>query len=317
MYIPYLRGRQFELLALQELLEGERLGANVIPLIEPVKFSTTLANTLDEYKTKSRYISIIRNPEVGSFRNALFAARDSEDMKIKSKYDSFMEKIEGENVLSAYILEETARDKLTQIITEQGSLENTVIIVNKRDAADAFRAMLTKYPGKFNLMPDEREYKRCIPQHKVLLNDWFNKRERNADYKDHDELVSEDYLYYEDEGYIGFSDFSIVGDEFKESGFAPNAIALHITYFEGEKLKMRHFTSNSNDDPRDPAKKYSEALEKLIVWKVDRGNMDTLAMDTFSEHYKSGSYPGLGSIKKLCIMQHLELISRYLDGDIK
>ena len=36
-YYPYLRGRQYELLALRELLAGGLLSAQVIPVIEPVK----------------------------------------------------------------------------------------------------------------------------------------------------------------------------------------------------------------------------------------------------------------------------------------
>lgn len=47
MYFPYLRGRQFELIALRELLEGERIGQEIIPIIEPVKPSATLLKTLE------------------------------------------------------------------------------------------------------------------------------------------------------------------------------------------------------------------------------------------------------------------------------
>ena len=45
MYFPYLRGRQFELIALRELLEGKRISEKVIPIIEPVKPSSTLLKT--------------------------------------------------------------------------------------------------------------------------------------------------------------------------------------------------------------------------------------------------------------------------------
>lgn len=34
MYFPYLRGRQYELIALRELLENNKLSNNVIPIIE-------------------------------------------------------------------------------------------------------------------------------------------------------------------------------------------------------------------------------------------------------------------------------------------
>lgn len=42
MYFPYLRGKQEELLALQELLNNDRLSEKIIPVIEPVKMSSTL-----------------------------------------------------------------------------------------------------------------------------------------------------------------------------------------------------------------------------------------------------------------------------------
>ena len=46
MYFPYLRGRQFELIALRELLENVRISENIIPIIEPINPSSTLMKTL-------------------------------------------------------------------------------------------------------------------------------------------------------------------------------------------------------------------------------------------------------------------------------
>ena len=37
MYFPYLRGRQFELIALRELVEKDVLSGRIMPIIEPVK----------------------------------------------------------------------------------------------------------------------------------------------------------------------------------------------------------------------------------------------------------------------------------------
>ena len=37
MYFPYFRGRQYELLALKELVKYSLLGKSVIPVVEPVK----------------------------------------------------------------------------------------------------------------------------------------------------------------------------------------------------------------------------------------------------------------------------------------
>lgn len=49
MYFPYLRGRQFELIALRELVEKDVLSSKIIPVIEPVKLSSTLLKTIEMY----------------------------------------------------------------------------------------------------------------------------------------------------------------------------------------------------------------------------------------------------------------------------
>lgn len=42
MYFPYLRGRQFELIAIRELIEKSLLSKNAMPVVEPVKLSSAL-----------------------------------------------------------------------------------------------------------------------------------------------------------------------------------------------------------------------------------------------------------------------------------
>ena len=71
MYLPYVRGRQYELLALKELVSGGLLSDKIIPIVEPVKLSPTLINTMDEFIKKNHSIAILRNPEVGSFLSDL------------------------------------------------------------------------------------------------------------------------------------------------------------------------------------------------------------------------------------------------------
>lgn len=49
MYFPYLRGRQFELIALRDLVDKGVLSDKIIPIIEPVKLSSTLIKTIESY----------------------------------------------------------------------------------------------------------------------------------------------------------------------------------------------------------------------------------------------------------------------------
>ena len=65
-YYPYFRGRQFELLALRELLEKDLLSESIIPIVEPVKLSSTLLTTFKAFSEKKRIIGLVRNPEFGS-----------------------------------------------------------------------------------------------------------------------------------------------------------------------------------------------------------------------------------------------------------
>ena len=148
----------------------------------------------------------------------------------------------------------------------------------------------------------------------MLLADKFNKLDRNNDYIDvDDEPFSEDHIFYMEDGYVGFSDYSVVGKDYSETGFAPYAVAIHIVYLDkDDSLRVKHFVSNSNDDISDPAGKFKEALSKLVAWNKTK-RLNTRAIKEFEDLYYREAYPGLGTVKKLSIMHHLELIGKYLD----
>ena len=72
------------------------------------------------------------------------------------------------------------------------------------------------------------------------------------------------------------------------------------------------FTQN-NEIIQNPAKKFYEATRKLNDWVLENGIQHTKGLESFITHYNNESYPGLGSVKKLSLMHHLELIGKYLD----
>lgn len=67
MYFPILRGRQFELLALRECVNNGILSDFLIPIVEPVKVSSTFTKTLDSFVDHKHPIGVIRNPVVGKW----------------------------------------------------------------------------------------------------------------------------------------------------------------------------------------------------------------------------------------------------------
>ena len=121
-------------------------------------------------------------------------------------------------------------------------------------------------------------------------------------------------MIYRKRGYVGFSDYSIVGDIYEESGFAPLAVAIHILYFGSKnELRVHHFVSESNENISDPARKFAEAMNNLLSWEKFDVIPKTYGLQNLVDYYSSGKFPGLGVIKKCSIMHHLELIGKYLE----
>ena len=148
------------------------------------------------------------------------------------------------------------------------------------------------------------------------MEDGYRKAKRNIDYiKNPDELFSRNHIVYKKRGFAGFSDFSMVGNEFEESGFAPLAIAIHVMYFgTKEELRVHDFVSESNESISDPARKFEEAMKNLMSWENFRDIPKTIGLNSLIECYNIGKFPGLGVIKKYSLMHHIEMMGEYLEA---
>lgn len=310
MYFPYLRGRQYELLALRELVSQGFLSKKIIPIVEPVKLSPTLSKTMEEFISKKRELGIICNPAVGSFNN------DMNDGEKDTNKLRFMELLNNEYSIKTHIIEKESQEHLKSWGKKMGiKKEDWIIINNDRDYLLEYSEIFDGIAPKYSFIPDESTFRRKVLKNKVLFADRFNKCERNSDYliKD-DESFSEDHLFYKEEGFSGFADYSVVGKDYFESGFAPYAVAIHIVYFSEDKsLRVHHFVSDSNDDIQNPAKKFYQAVSKLAKWQEENKILLTMGLQGFLDHYNNQTYPGLGTVKKLSLMHHLELVGNYLD----
>lgn len=309
MYYPYLRGKQFELIALREL-EGllEKKRAKVSPVIEPVKDSTTLKNTLKKLREKEINFSVIVNPQVGDL-----TGRISRILKILEEHLNGYENFQPAVILTSKTNIGSIIKTLSQYDLSAGGL--TVVhnceITNIEDLLNKiehdykpvlnniinFQLTSRRYPVKFQ------------EETRVSLDDYFHSKERNKDYlAEDDSSFSEEHLYFEEDGYKGFGDFQTIGDTYSETGALPYAVAIHISYVtDDDKIRVKHFVSDSNDDQSDVAGKFGEALEKLVQW-ADENHIKTQAVDEFRELFLNGHFPGLGSIKKLAIMNHIEVV---------
>lgn len=309
MYFPYLRGRQYELIAIRELIESNCMSTRVIPIIEPVKISSTLIKMIENLKEQDKKIALIMNPQVGNFNKDL---QEEKNIDLKERFYKGIK--ENSNLIFVTILSPDVKSANSFV---EGCPGEMMTICTDRDAISVYEEVFSGLDVKYNVIPDETGFRRKIRKNRVMLDNKFKKLERNTDYADLDEPFSEDHLFYKEDGYLGFADYSIVGDEYSDTGFAPYAVAIHIVYFaEDQSLRIAHFVSDSNDDITDPAGKFKEALDKLIKWNESK-KLETMGIKLFKDLYEREAYPGLGTVKKLSIMHHLELISQFLDrGDI-
>lgn len=307
MYFPYLRGRQFELIAIREMIERNLINDKVIPIIEPVKASSTFLKTIEISKEHDKALAIIANPKVGSFIKDI---SDPKNEKIKEKYYDLLE-ISGK-IIHTRIIDMKFQETMEFITANYNS--KMAICLNNDDIA-IFEKYFKGNDFLYNIIPDKTEFRRRIRENRVMIEDHFIKSERNVDYLDKDDFFSRDHLYYKEDGYVGFSDYSIIGNEYSETGFAPYAVAIHIVYFDEEKsLRVKHFVSDSNDDISDIAGKFKEAMYKLVEWNKTV-KLNTYGIRKLVEFYTLESYPGLGTVKKLSVMHHLELVNSFLNGE--
>lgn len=296
MYFPILRGKQNELLALRELLDQDKLSAKILPVIEPIKRTSTFDSLIKDFEDHEFKLAVIQN-------SSLTASGFFSDLNFG-----------GNN----FIIKAFFPDKKTKLFNNQASIG----ILNEKNAELASDCLKKLKYVIINIQNSGMIYEAKETENlKVIeLNDHFDKKNRNADYlADEDTLFSVDHLHYQSDQFSGFSDYSVIGADYSDKGFAAKTVAIHLVYFDKDyKLRIHHFISDSNDDIFNPAKKFGEALEKLIKWhrssEFNKEKNDSEALHQFEQFYQLGTYPGLGIVKKLSIEHHLEIMGRFLNG---
>jgi hypothetical protein len=144
----------------------------------------------------------------------------------------------------------------------------------------------------------------------IRLDDLFEKQARNSDYLDIEgHRFSEEHLYFRDEGFTGFSDYTVLPSEYIDGGSTPRAVAIHLTYLHSEnQIWIRHFTSETNDSISNVQGKFAEAAEKAVTF-CRENKITNSAITELESYYDNQHYPGLGTVKKISIKNHLLLLS--------
>lgn len=309
MYYPYFRGKQYELITIRENAQLFR-DAGFTPIIEPVKESLGgLTKALSAIVDAGGEAIVIINPYHGDH---------SDNLEVISTFieDSFKDNL---NISNGILLStDISVDDAHELCSKFASRPITLIHAGFKEAkllseklgervSEIRHVFLEDNCGKLY----QKHFKKGT---RILLRDGFEKR-INRKHPDI-EFFSDLHATFEDEGMQGFGDFLMVGDFYAETGGPAYAIAIHLTFIDPNKdneMHIHHFKSIRQDDPKDPAGKFAEALDKMIkeLESSDTNILKTAAVKEFEDLHARGHFPGLGYVKKLSMKHHIEILADY------
>lgn len=311
MYLPFLRGKLYELKAIKEFVDesyGQECGRYVMPIIEPVKKDLKpMFSCVEAMGRVDMPFAVVLNSKMGDYQRALFdvASFVSDDRLQSVRWTPAFEVNGNANVDSIEwaIREYNFRDVMLIFFT--------IVDLDDEKIAGLVENSAVKYIVAMNLTqrPPFIAALKQAGKEIITLEDCFPEKTPNNAYRDNeDEFFSDTFTYYKSLfGMFGFSDFTALARNFREGGVLPQVVAIHMTYRKSAKaINVHHFLSDSRNGANNIREEFREANEKIPQFY--EGKALTLAVRQLVEL----NYPGLGSIKKYSIKNHLELISRIL-----
>lgn len=308
MYYPLLRARQFELISLRELAQEEATQDFIIPILEPVKLAFNNFNLAYKiFEEKNQNIFFILNPSVGELIG------DS------NHFLDFYNELNNGIVFPAFHYRNNSEFIIESINTFR--LNNCMIICKNDISAndEEFKSLAELEQVTVINIEDptrNRELHRFAQRLRktyIRLDDLFEKQNRNSDFLNIEEhRFSEEHIYYTEENFNGFSDYTVLPSEFSDGGSTPRAVVIHLTFLnQDNQIMIRHFTSETNDSIANIQGKFAEAAEKAVNY-CRKNNLSNTAIIELENYFDENHYPGLGTVKKISIKNHLLILSNYL-----
>lgn len=310
MYFPYLRARQFELITLRDLVSERSLQGKIMPVIEPVKKSLSNLNLAHKtFLEKDFCLYLIVNPFVGE------ASGDTD------YFLNYITNIEDSKYFPAFHYSDNQAYIMSKI--EQYELTDCMIIcLDNFSNEDGFRDLCRNPKISHIMLLEPHKYRsldrfiKRLSKFYIRLDDPFEKQQRNADFLNISaHKFTEEHLFYSEDRYNGFADFTVLPREFIDGGSTPRAVVIHLTYLNEvneRQIWIRHFTSETNDSISNVQGKFAEAAEKAIRFCAELP-LDNTAITELRNYYNDQKYPGLGTVKKISIKNHLLIIRSFLD----
>lgn len=308
MYYPFLRARQFELIAIRELaLEGAMTGA-IFPILEPVRESMSGMNlAVKVLRGVEQVAYLVLNPTVGEAPgDGTLFARYLKETDSKCTFLKPALHCHAGNI--RYVNELIKEHDLSSCMLICGTSVDDQVpgFTDLVELAEVKAIGIVKPESNRSLRNYVRDLKKLV----IRIDDRFEALPRNQDYLEIAEHpFSDEHAFYTEDGYQGFSDYTTLSSDFIEGGGAPRAVVIHLTYAKTEKkIWIRHFTSETNDSIANVQGKFAEAVEKAVRFCRQAG-LSNSAINEMTEYYDEQRYPGLGMVKKISIKNHVLVVA--------
>ena len=309
MYYPYLRAKQFELILLKELVSEGVLKDVTLPVLEPINgISRDLKSAEKFFKENDFHPYLIINPKFGELKEGVL-----------TDFLGYYWRDNNSTFWPAFIYENNDRFILNSI--EEYDLDNVMLILLDNFSDTTHLRELCENTSISHIMllnPENNsslsEFIKQTNKIFIRLDDMFQKLVRNADYLPvQARKYTEHHINYEEKGFDGFSDFTVLPKSLNDGRGRPYAIVIHFTYIGvNDEVWIRHFTSESNESEENPQGKFAEAASKATSF-CEQNNLSNSAIIILNDYFFiRKSLPALGVIKKISIKNHLIVVSDYL-----
>ena len=308
VYYPYLRGKQYELLSLRDFLDICGCVSHIFPIIEPVKKSfSSVTNTVEKWSARDGKIAVIHNPEVGELVGERSIIEENLS-SCKGKYIPAFIVHDG----TAEIAERISSSKPCMLIIKDTNKSFSHEEVFKLCAENSVKYILLDPAFRFLKRKIKKQYENEDSKKLIALYDCFEEKGRNVDYQDvGEQRFSEEYWYFSDDHFDGISDYTVLSSRYSEGGRLPYAVALHLTYPKDGTMMINHFVSDDTETSENIQKKFHQAAKKALAF-CEEQHINSQGIKILDEFYKKDVYPGLGILKKISILNHLEQVNRIM-----
>lgn len=316
-YYPYLRGKQYELLALRAMCEEltEEQISKVVPIVEPVRKAekdAAMLAALSAMLGKGMRFGYVLNPQSGEFEGT---------SEIWLPLDVRQKLSDSDQWMPTFILRGEPAWLETQVdrLFKELHLGEIMLVLPKNEDVVKWEGLIDKPETTIIVCcdADSRSIMRQLRRSSkdiVRLDDCFQTETRNKDFRGkEDQRFNDNVAFYAEDGFAGFGDYATLPGTYVKGGMLPWVVAIHMTYNKNdEEVWIHHFLSESNDNGTENIQgKFREAADQIKSFFEQHYPQDiTPAVKKLHQYVVEGHYPGLGTLKKISIEHHITLMSR-------